>query len=485
MSNLILIDAGRTTTPLPHFWSHMFGSCHAVVTMHERWRKDLRALKECVDVRYVRFHGIFDREVGLYQGQDEDGRLLLNFTRVDEIYDGLLDIGVRPFVELSFMPPALAQTVEEGIHPFHYHPNVGPPRDPVQWYHLVRQFVAHLVERYGANEVARWYFEVWNEPNIDFLAGASGQKWERYTMLYALAARAIKAIDKRIAVGGPATAAAKWVPAFIDYCVTHNVPVDFVSTHVYPHDDPRNILGPDVAGTQEVVVAKAVRKIYDEVKASRLPHLPIIWTEYNAGFDPAIWQTDLPYVGPWLANTIRLCDGLAAELSYWTFTDAGFEELGVLKKPFGTGFGLFATGGIKKPAFNVFKVLNLLGDKRIPLDSEAAIATRRLDGTLVAAVWNYVLPGETGSDRQFCIKLANASDCNVACVNLVDEEHGNAQKLWREMGSPAFPSREAQHQLRMAGELAAASVTDVQNAELALTLAPNALAVIEFIREGG
>jgi len=135
MGETIVIDAAGSTTPFPHFWEHMFGSCHASVTLCEDWRNDLRMLKEIVDVKYVRFHGIFERSVGIYDREDKDGSLILNFTRVDLIYDGLLKNGVRPFVELGFMPEELAKT--QTVHPFWYHPIVAPPRDPQKWYQLI------------------------------------------------------------------------------------------------------------------------------------------------------------------------------------------------------------------------------------------------------------------------------------------------------------------------------------------------------------
>src|SRR5215469_14735359 len=183
MDETIVIDAAGSTSPFPHFWEHMFGSCHASITLCEDWRNDLRTLKEIVDVKYVRFHGIFERAVGIYDGEDEDGNLVLNFTRLDLIYDGLLRNGVRPFVELSFMPGGLA--AKEAIHSF------------------------------------------WNHPNLDFWAGNPTE--QTYYELYKVTANALKAVNPLLRVGGPATAQAAWVDRFIQYCAENKVPVDFVS----------------------------------------------------------------------------------------------------------------------------------------------------------------------------------------------------------------------------------------------------------------
>jgi xylan 1,4-beta-xylosidase len=473
----IIVDAQSAVTPFPHFWEHMFGSCHASTTLCEDWRKDLRSMKEIVDVQYVRFHGIFEREVGIYNGLNADGNLKLNFTRVDLIYDGLLEIGVRPFVELGFMPEELA--ARPNLHSFWYHPNVAPPRDPKQWHELIFKFAQHLVERYGIDEVAHWYFEVWNEPNIEFWAGEP--KEQTYYELYDNTASALKKLSPRLRVGGPATAQAAWVDRFIQHCVDKNSPVDFVSTHVYPNDSAMNVFGREENIPLSEMVPLAVRKVYDQVKASARPDLPIVWSEYNAGFDPV--QLDSPYVGPWLANNIRLCSGgIVHEMSYWTFTDAFFEEAGPSRSVFNNGFGLIATGRIPKASYNAFKILRHLGDERLALESSTALLTRRSgDCGVVLAVWNYVAPRGTGSSKTFDIRLTGFStEPEHAVLYLVDDDHGSPFKTWREMGSPDCPSREQQAALRKAALLSPPTGEKLAKGRLKLTLQPHALAVIEF-----
>jgi xylan 1,4-beta-xylosidase len=480
MGETIVIDAAGSTTPFRHFWEHRFGSCHASVTLCEDWRNDLRMLKEIVDVKYVRFHGIFERCVGIYDREDKDGSLILNFTRVDLIYDGLLKNGVRPFVELGFMPEELAQM--QTVHPFWYHPIVAPPRDPQKWYQLIFLFAQHLVERYGLAEVSAWYFEVWNEPNINFWAGEP--KEETYYALYDLTARALKAVSPLLRVGGPATAQAAWVDRFIQHCAGNDLPVDFVSTHIYPNDTALNVFGKHEQIPLSEMVARAVRKVYDQVKASAKPDLPTIWTDYNAGFDRVL---DSPYVGPWLANNIRQCSGgLVAEMSYWTFTDAFFEEEGVFKSPFSNGFGLIATGGIPKASFYAFKILHLLGDQQLALNHPSALATVRSDDhSVVVALWNYTPPNETGSTKRFDIRLNGAPQTRFARIHLVDEDHGSPLKEWEAMGNPSFPSLLQQAKLRRVSEQSLAEgVTVVQKdpTNLSLTLKPNALMVMEYER---
>ena len=144
--DVIVIDATASRHPLPHFWERMFGSGRAILSLRDSYRHDLRAVKEITDFPYVRFHGIFNDEVGVYD-EDSQGRPLYNFSYIDQIYDGLLASGVRPFVEVSFMPNKLAAG-NHILHPFWYKPNVSPPKDWSRWDELVAAFTQHLVDRY-------------------------------------------------------------------------------------------------------------------------------------------------------------------------------------------------------------------------------------------------------------------------------------------------------------------------------------------------
>ncbi len=262
----VMIQTHAPARPFPHFWEQMFGSGRAILSLRESYRRDLRMLKAATDVRYVRFHAIFHDEVGVYD-EDPQGRPLYNWSYVDQIYDGLLANGVRPFVELSFMPRKLAASLTP--HAFWYQPLPSPPKSYDQWEELVYNFARHLVDRYGADEVAQWYFEVWNEPNIDFWTGQPKQA--TYFELYDHAARAIKRANPRLRVGGPATAQAAWVSDMIAHAVEANVPLDFVSTHVYANDSSEDVFGTHENIPRSEMVARAVRKVYQQVKASRVP----------------------------------------------------------------------------------------------------------------------------------------------------------------------------------------------------------------------
>src|SRR5918994_1965725 len=222
-------NLAEPTTPLPHFWEHTVGSDHAPVALRADWQRQLQRCHEELGFQYVRFHGLLYDDMGTLVREND--KLLYSFFNADQIFDYLLSIGMKPFVELSFMPPTLAsgrKTV------FHYQANVTPPKDFKRWASSIREFVAHLVERYGSKEVRQWFFEVWNEPNIKhFWTGTQRD----YFKLYRYTAEAIKSVDGSLRVGGPATAKSKWIDEFVDFCEHNHVPLDFISTHHYPTDD--------------------------------------------------------------------------------------------------------------------------------------------------------------------------------------------------------------------------------------------------------
>jgi xylan 1,4-beta-xylosidase len=459
--------------PFPHFWERMFGSGRAILTLRESYRRDLRTVKAATAFEYVRFHAILHDEVGVYD-EGADDRPIYNFSYVDQIYDGLLENQVRPFVELSFTPRKLA--AQQTLHAFWYKPIVSPPKDWGRWGELVARFAEHLVERYGIDEVSQWYFEVWNEPNIDFWAG--DPKEATYYQLYDAAAAALKRVNPRLRVGGPATAQAAWIDRFIRHVVERGVPVDFVSTHVYGNDSAKDVFGTEGTISRRDMVGRAVRKVYDQVKSSARPDLPIFWSEYNASYKTEPDVTDAAFMGPWLAETIRQCDGLADVMSYWTFSDV-FEEQGVVKQPFYGGYGLIAVGGVPKPAFNAFKLLHQLGTRRIEANSASALVTRRDDGSLAIAVWNLALPEERGLPKEVTLAIDGAKG-RRATISRVDGTNGSALAAYEAMGRPTYPTREQLTLLRRAAELPPPESKPLNGGRLTLTVPPHGLVLLQI-----
>jgi xylan 1,4-beta-xylosidase len=469
----ITIDAAAASHPFPHYWEQMFGSGRAILSLRDSYRRDLRSVRQITGLQYVRFHGILNDDVGVYD-EDKQGHPIYNFSYVDQIYDGLLANHVKPFVELSFMPYKLA--ARQDLQSFWYHPNVSPPKDYAKWDDMISQLIKHLVDRYGLDEVASWYFEVWNEPNLDFWSGTPRQ--QTYFELYDHTARDIKAVSPRLRVGGPATAQAAWVADMIKHSDQSHVPLDFVSSHVYGNDKASDVFHTSEDIPRDQMVCRSVKKVHEEVKASSHPDLPLIWSEFNAAYDNDIAVTDSLYMGPWLATTIAQCDGLTEMMSYWSFSDV-FEEQGVVKTPFYGGFGLIAAGNLPKPSFYALQLLHRLGDKRIDNPDPNVLVTKTADGSLVVAVWNLVNPGSTGAAKKYKLRFKGVpADARVA-IRRVDDDHGNTLGLWEKMGKPRYPTTTQLDDLRQQSQLPDPDYEDLSDGSLTLQLPVNGLAVLQ------
>jgi xylan 1,4-beta-xylosidase len=495
------VDARAATTAFPHFWEETFGSGRAILSLRAEYRDDLKTVKKATGFDSVRFHGIFMDEVGLYDpnrrsinpgqtAQEVATSGIYNFSYIDEIYDGLLANGVRPFVELSFMPKGLAAD-PNALQVFWYKPNVSPPRNYTEWDAMMTAFARHLVDRYGIDEVSHWNFEVWNEPNLDFWAGQPRQS--TYFELYDHTARALKAVNARIRVGGPSTAQSAWVPEFLAHCKQAGIPVDFVSTHVYGNDLAKDVFGPQSPQANEQIprdkmVYRAVRKVHEQIGASAFPALPLIFSEYGASYSNEPNVTDTVYMGPWLASNISQCDGIIQSMSYWTFSDV-FEEQGVSRTPFYGGFGLLAADEIPKPSLNAFAMLHQLGDRRLALSSDSAIATRRSDGAVVLALWNYAPPygsgasytpppADPGPAKNFAVSLSGVRADAPVTIERLDADHGNVLKLYDSMGRPADPTREQIAQLRAAGEPSSPEKASLTQGVLTIRIPPQGLVLV-------
>jgi len=464
------IDVNGQAHAFPHFWEQMFGSGRANLSLRDSYRRDLKAVRAVTNFQYIRFHAILDDENGVYD-EDAQGRPVYNFSYVDQIYDGLLENGIKPFVEISFMPRKLAAHL--ATHPFWYKPYPSPPSDPAKWSALIEAFGRHLEERYGRGEVESWYFEVWNEPNIDFWNGNPQQ--QTYFALYDETAKALKSVDAQIRVGGPATAQAAWVDKFIAHCTESHIPFDFVSTHVYGNDTSQDVFGKNTPIARRDMVARSAKKVYDQVKASAAPNTPIIWSEYNATYMNQQEVTDSAFMGPWMANNIRECDGLTNMMSYWSFSDV-FEEQGVVKTPFYGGYGLIAERDIPKAAFRAFELLHRLGESRIANSSENALITKRSDGKIVVALWNYAEPGESAPAKVFQLRQ-KGSERKSYRMQMVGPGNGSVLEAWKKMGSPALPTRGQIDALIHASQLAK---PQVMSGNTPITLPPQTLAVLEL-----
>ncbi len=391
---VIDIDRTQASQPVDRFFDYAVGADFPGTTGREDSLAQLKTVSAELGFRTLRLHAIFHDVLGTVR--KVDGRLAFDFSGIDKLYDSLLARGIKPFVELGFTPEALA-TSKQTI--FYWKGNTSHP-EPAAWRELVDAFVRHLIARYGVEEVRRWPFEVWNEPNLDGFWERADQK--AYFELYADSARAIKHVDAQIRVGGPSTAGADWVVPFLAYAHANQVPVDFVTTHTYGVDggflDERGEDDNKLSRNPDAVVGD-VRRVRQQIQASAFPGLPLYITEWSTSYNPRDPVHDSHLSAPYILEKLRATRGLAQAMSYWTFSDL-FEEAGPPPAPFHGGFGLMTRDGIRKPAWFAYKYLATLRGADIPVADSASFASA--DGNRTAAViWDWRLPEQTASNRPY------------------------------------------------------------------------------------
>jgi xylan 1,4-beta-xylosidase len=340
----VTVDTVAEGTELQRPWEPMVGSerlsqllCKDLTHGHEiggELEDALRRMHDEIGVRTVRAHAIFHDDTHVIDGASYD------FSVVDAIYDKLLAIGLRPVVELGFMPRELASDPTKTV--FEYGAIISPPASYQRWHDLVRALVQHLVDRYGLDEVLTWDFEVWNEANLEVFWSGTKAEW---LQLYDVSAAAVKSVDPRLAVGGPSSAAAGWVDDLLAHAKQFGTPVDFVSTHTYgsPPLDVR---------------ASLERHGFGDAR--------ILWTEWGVTpthFNPI---NDSVFSGVFLLRGMRSAAGRIDALSYWVASDH-FEELGRPPRLLHGGFGLQTVGGLAKPRYHAMTLLSRLGPVELPV----------------------------------------------------------------------------------------------------------------------
>ncbi|HSO76277.1 MAG TPA: glycosyl hydrolase [Blastocatellia bacterium] len=468
-------DLSETGAPLTHFWEHTVGSDHAPVALRADWQNQLRLCHNELGFRYVRFHGLLSDDMGTLISHQ--GASLSSFFNADQVFDFLLSIGMRPFVELSFMPTALAsghKTV------FHYRANVTPPRDYQRWATFIRELVSHWVERYGVSEVRKWFFEVWNEPNLKaFWAGTQAD----YFKLYRYAAHAVKSVDGELQVGGPATAANEWIEEFLDFCEKNRLPADFISTHHYPTDAFGNE-GDDTL-TQLAKSRRSILREQTQNAKRRSRGKPLYYTEWNASSNPRDSLHDEPYAAAFAVKTIMEANGLVEGYSFWTFSDI-FEENYFPSKPFHGGFGLLNIHGIPKPTYRAFELLHSLGNESLLVDGlHETVDAWVVRGTnkITVLLTNYALPRHHLQKEHVKFQLGNAPEPVTAYVQRIDEDDANPRRLWKKIGAPEYLSSAQLDNLldasRMRREPLDFRYTNGR-IEFKVTLPANSVAALEF-----
>lgn len=416
------------------------------LALHKEYVDQLKLVQEQIGFDYIRGHGLFCRDMAVYQTTElADGTVLeeYNFTYLDQVMDMYQDLKLRPFLELGFMPEQMASG-ENTV--FYWKGNVTPPADYDKWARLVKNTLRHLIDRYGEKEVLSWPVEVWNEPNLPgFWKDADMQE---YFHLYEVTAKAVKEVHPKMRVGGPAICGvddARWLREFLDFVKANRLPLDFITRHHYTSHVP------DRCGHYGYVELQDPEYAFGELERSReivdgyeeFAGMELHITEFNTSYIPDAPIHDTCYNAAYVAHMLSRLGDCHTSYSYWTFGDV-FEENGVPFTPFHGGFGLVANGCIPKPTFWTFAFYKKLEGNCIHRSSDSVIV-RRGDGSYYGVLWN--LDHDSQGEEQeavYEIQLPEGEEDTEFCLirRTVDEEHGNPLKTWHEMGEPANPSRE-------------------------------------------
>lgn len=454
-------------------WQFCVGSPHATYALRHDWTKQLKKIRDELGIKRVRFHGIFcDDMHTLHRFSDifpvPGGRKAIeqSFRYCATAYDNILEAGMKPFVELSFMPGHLARSRKKGV--FFYKPFIAPPADMKKWSEYIKSFISFLIERYGREEVEGWYFEVWNEPDLKmpFFAGSQTD----YFRLYETTVNAIKGVSKNIKVGGPSTSGSKWLPEFLDFCNKNQIPVDFISTHQYAGDPLGGIddskekakisINPFIClgkNSPETVLEafRGLMKTDDVYKTLRKDNLilsaekvrktakdkPVFYTEWNLCASFSALCNDTRMVASYVVHSVLNTDKTVDGSSIWCFTDL-FEELHPFPEEFHGGFGILTQSGIEKPVFYALEKLGRMPENRIVLsdtDSEISAAAFR-DENRISIVCTYPVTDNTDKTGKVFISTESDNCPKRVRATIISENSGNPLKEWEKLGCPQVPS---------------------------------------------
>ncbi|MFT7771587.1 GH39 family glycosyl hydrolase [Roseateles sp.] len=430
----IVLDLAHARQPLDRFFDHCVGADYPGTLFREDSLAQLKTAVDELGFRYLRFHAIF-HDVLKTVNRDAGGELVFDFDGIDRLYDALLARRIKPFVELGFTPLAL-KTSDNKI--FYWEGNTSHP-EPAGWVALIDAFTRHLLQRYGAAEVRSWYFEVWNEPNLDGFWEKADQK--AYFDLYTRTARTIKAIDPLLRVGGPSTAGAAWVPEFLAHAKATDSPVDFITTHTYGVDhgylDEFGVEDRMLSPSPEAIVGD-VKRVRQQIEASHLPGLPLFFTEWSTSYNPRDLVHDSYMSAAYVLTKLKQTQGIAQHMSYWVYSDL-FEEPGPPDAPFHGGFGMMTREGIRKPvwfAYSYLAQLAALRGSEVPVSDACTWAAT--DGQQIQAlVWDWRNTGQKISNRSFFGKPQPARDVGAAAIELRHLPPGRYRLALRRTGFEA------------------------------------------------
>jgi xylan 1,4-beta-xylosidase len=456
----IRIMPGMSSTGYKKHWNVTTTAGRAVEGLRDDWRRQLSELKGRIPFEYIRFHGIFNDEMMVYTEED-DGTPVYNWAYVDKLYDFLIELGIRPFVELGFMPTLLSRSNETV---FWWKGNISPPADQAKWEALVREFVRHCLNRYGVEEVKQWYFEVWNEPDLSGVCWAGSK--EEYFSFYESTVRVIKSVLPELKTGGPALGYGSlwndtWAEEFMEYCKRHHVAIDFFSFHIYSEypqlKAEQNMLTKMMPPT---FYKESIHRLQEKMELAAFRDLELHITEWNFSLYDRHLLQDTMFMAPFVMYHAMNTLGDVKAMAFWCFTDV-FEESLVPSSPFYGGFGLMNRDGLKKPSYYAFELLQKLGDE-ITVKGDGYVGTQDKDGSIQILLYHYVhldhmfssgdwsemsnhnrysVFEEKGS-KVFQIDIPHLPGAYKCTTYQMDRDHGSVFDEWVRMGAPEILTEE-------------------------------------------
>ncbi len=455
-SRRIDLDVAQAVRPLDRFFDLAVGSDYPGTLIRDDSQAQLKTAVDELGFRYIRFHAIFHDVLGTVRR--ENGTSVYDWTKIDQLYDGLLSRRIEPFVELGFTPNAM-KTSDNKV--FYWQGNTSHPV-PAAWRDLIDAFIRHIEKRYGQAKVRNWFFEVWNEPNLSGFWEGADQK--AYFELYDLTANTIKAIDPNLRVGGPSTAGAAWVPEFLDHVAQSGAAVDFITTHTYGVDggflDENGKEDTKLSPSPDAIVGD-VRRVHQQIKASRFPNLPLYFTEWSTSYTPRDLVHDSYISAPYILNKLKASQGLLQGMSYWTYSDL-FEEPGPPPTPFHGGFGLLNREGIRKPAYFAYKYLHGVQGNEIPVQDAQVFAAAE-SGGVSAVIWDFQQPQQKVSNRPFYSRLVPATPAPSVEVSVSHLKSGSYQLKVRRTGYRANDAYSAYIDMGAPKDLSPAQLDQLRN----------------------
>jgi xylan 1,4-beta-xylosidase len=445
----IRVNAAQDAGTLEHKWELAFGSEHLSYMWHGDLNKHLKAAgaglrnanklaHDQLGFHYVRAHGILMDDVGMYH-EDANGKPRYDWSNVDRLYDMVRADGLRPIVELSFMPKALASDSKSNVI-FYYHGNNSAPKDYKKWGALVGALAQHLIDRYGREEVESWPFEVWNEPDVHW---ENSNFWrsspEEYFRLYDFAAVALKTVDPKLRVGGPVASFTTLQEPFLRHVTRENfatgeskTPLDFLDLHNY------------------YLSASDYRPL---LQRYGLKDVPIYYTEWGVAGQYGDSVNDMAYGAAFIASGLHASLDLVDSISYWTVSDY-FEEQGPPRKLFYGGYGMIGLDGLRKSRYWAYYLLHQLGTEKVALDGTGdgfgslitGWATRNGDGSVRVLLSNYTSNQRQAEGNALLTRHVRLSIVGLApgrkfrlTHDRIDNDHSNVYKAWLGMGKPDWP----------------------------------------------